>query len=203
MVEQKQLELLKKDILQNQINLSDSEWISFQKNVMPVAIKKGTIIFSSTEVCKHILFITEGFTASEYLNDGNYILSRFFQKGNLCTNLISMLNEKVSNDQLIAVTNVKGILIPSQLFMEHYLNSDKLGQYVRQKVIATLMEDKYFISIKTISGTRAKLTFLQKKYPEILLQVPWKYIAAFMGVTPAWLSRILKNNKTKDLPFRK
>ncbi|MEM6817094.1 MAG: hypothetical protein AAF600_22330, partial [Bacteroidota bacterium] len=58
-----------------------------------------------------------------------------------------------------------------------------------------LLEDKQFMSMKTVSGLKPKLTFLQEDYPEVILDAPWKYIANFMGVTPEWLSRNLQKKK--------
>ena len=34
------------------------------------------------------------------------------------------------------------------------------------------------------------LKLLHKNYPQILLQVPSKYIADFLGISPQWLSKL-------------
>ena len=69
------------------------------------------------------------------------------------------------------------------------------SKYSGKKLLENLIEAKKFVSMKTLSGVEAKLQFLQENYPEILLEAPWKHIASFMGVTPAWLSRNLKKKK--------
>ncbi|MEM9329099.1 MAG: hypothetical protein AAGA85_25775, partial [Bacteroidota bacterium] len=83
------------------------------------------------------------------------------------------------------------------LWQEHYLYSDGIGLYFRKKMIEILLEDKEFMTIKTLSGVQGKLAFLQENYPEVILETPWKYIANFMGVTPAWLSRTLKKKEVR------
>lgn len=199
MEEKDGFQILKNDILQYELSISDKEWNAIRSKLSPINFKKGTVIFDSTDVCTQLLFICEGITASEYLEAGEYLISRFFQKRNICTNLVSLLSGNTFNDRLVSITPVKGLLIPGQLFSDHYYHTDMLGMYFRKKVIEILVEDKQFISIKTRSGVRSKLSFLQEQYPEILLEAPWKSIAAFMGVTPAWLSRVLKDSNLMGL----
>lgn len=189
------LHAFKTEVLQYTDILSEDDWHFFQLQLKPVSYLKGEEVFSRTEVCKMVLFISEGLLASEFHTEEEYIINRFFKPNDLCANLVSLLTEQLANDRLFAVTNVAGVLIPYQLMMENYLHSTSIGIYFRKKVLETMLADKHFMSVKTISGVEPKLTFLQENYPEVILHTPWKYIASFMGVTPSWLSRKLKQQK--------
>ena len=188
---------LKAEILKYCPDLSEEEWNSFQPRISIVSYKKGTTIFPSTEVCKHILFIKEGIVASQYQSKEDFVISRFFKSKGLATNIVSLLSDQLDNDRLFAITPVQGVLISKSLFLENYLSAKKIGQYFRKRLLEVIVEDKQFITIKTISKVPAQLAFLQEHYPEVLLEAPWKYIANFMGVTPAWLSRVLKSDPRK------
>ena len=182
----------KKEVLRYYPKLSEEEWNAFQHLIVPMIYKKGAVIFPQTEVCKQVLFITEGLTASEYHSATASSITRFFKSNGLCTNVLSLFYEAVNDDRVFAITQVKGILIPKDVFLEYYLHSEGIGLYFRQRLLEVIIEDKKFITTKTIGGVKAQLSFLQEEYPEVILETPWKYIANFMGVTPAWLSRVLK-----------
>jgi len=176
--------------------LSEQEWSEFQSRLTPITFKKGEDVFPVSEVCKKVLFIVKGILASEFQAKEELVITRFFKKKDLCSNIVSLLNEELSNDRVFAISNVEGVLIPYELLTKYYMHSDTLGLYFRKRLLETLLADKHFMSMKTISGVQPKLTFLQENYPEVILDAPWKYIANFMGVTPAWLSRTLKKRET-------
>ena len=189
------LQVFRKEILIYYPNLTKIEWDNLAQQLVVATYKKGATIFPTTEVCKQILFISKGIVASEYQAVEDFVISRFFKSKGLCTNIISLTGDQLSDDRLFAITAVQGVLIPKEVFLKFYLYSDKLGLYFRNKLIEIIVEDKRFISIKTNSSVQTQLTFLQNHYPEVVLESPWKYIASFMGVTPAWLSRVLKKGK--------
>ncbi|MEM6725026.1 MAG: hypothetical protein AAF598_13390 [Bacteroidota bacterium] len=189
------LSLLKEEIFTSTDQVSAEEWHTFQLLLTPTSYLKGEDVFPITNICKAVFFLSKGILASEYQTDEEFIINRFFRPKDLCSNLVSLLTGELANDRLFAVTNVEGVLIPANLLLDNYFHSDTIGLYFREKVLATLLADKHFMSIKTLSGVKPKLTFLQENYPEVILNTPWKHIANFMGITPSWLSRILKQQK--------
>ncbi|MEL6191939.1 MAG: hypothetical protein AAFR66_07805 [Bacteroidota bacterium] len=193
-----QLVILRKDILQHYPELTEQEWNTMMEKLEPVTYKKEEIVFPVDEICRHIFYVTEGILASEYHSTEKLIISRFFTQNSVCANLVSLLNEAKSDDQLVAITEVKGVLIPYEVFMEHYLHSNGIGIFFRKKLLIVILEAKQFVSLKTISDVKYQLAYLREHYPEIILNVPWKHIANFMGVTPAWLSRTLKKKQIKE-----
>ncbi|MEL7122598.1 MAG: hypothetical protein AAFO07_24340 [Bacteroidota bacterium] len=187
----------KKEILQYYQGLSEKEWKTFHHQIKPKVYEKGVTIFSQAKVCKHVLFIAEGIVASEYQSKENTVINRFFKPKGLCSNIESLMSGLLSNDRIFAITKVQGLLIPKNVFMEYYLHSNKIGFYFRLRLLDVIREDKQFISIKTNSKIERQIAFLQENYPEVILETPWKYIANFIGVTPAWLSRKLNENPKK------
>ncbi|MEM6763767.1 MAG: hypothetical protein AAF824_17895 [Bacteroidota bacterium] len=192
------LAILKEEVKHHYPGLTDQEWNTLQVSLTPVAYKKEKIVFPVDEICRHILYVTEGILASEYHSSEKLVISRFFTQNSVCANLVSLLKEEKSNDQLITITEVKGVLIPYEVFMENYLYQDGIGLFFRKKLLHVMLEAKEFVSLKTISDVKHQLAYLRNHYPEVVLNVPWKHIANFMGVTPAWLSRTLKKKQVKE-----
>ena len=192
-----QLATFKKDIEHYYPGLTDDEWDAIKCKLTSVAFKKEEVVFPGNRLCRYVLFVSAGILASEYQQGSKLIISRFFRKNDLCTNVVSFLKEKKCSDQLFTNTEAHGVLIPRQVFMQYYLHSGGKGLYFRKKILNIVLEDKQFVSIKTISNTKHQLTFLQEYYPEVLLEVPWKHIANFIGVSAPWLSRILKKKEIR------
>lgn len=187
------LDVLKQEIQAYHIRLLDSHWDELSDNFSERIFKKRSDIFKQTEVCQSILYVTEGIAASQYIDDGETVITRFFRKGNFCTNLVSASSNSLGSDNVIAITDVKGICMPFRIFHKLYLHSNTLGLFIRKKMMENNIEAKNFISIKTISNIEKKYQFLEEHYPEIIRDTPSKYIANFFGITPEWLSRFLKN----------
>ncbi|MEM7551300.1 MAG: Crp/Fnr family transcriptional regulator [Bacteroidota bacterium] len=193
------IDFLKNEIFKYEISLSQDEWESFESELSTVCFEKGDSIFASTEICKDLFFVSKGIVASSYDNENEHVINRFFSPNDICSNIVSLVKQTFTNDNIVAITRTEGVLIPSELFLESYLHSNSLGLFFRKRLLEVLLEDKMFISIKTMTGVEAKMNFLRDQYPEIYLNVPWKYIAEFIGVTPEWLSRYI-NRKQISIP---
>ena len=98
--------------------------------------------------------------------------------------------------QLKEVSFKKGsVIFPnSKICLDMLFISKGIGLYFRKRLLENLLEDKMFISIKSM-GIDSKLDFLYSEYPEIIHDVSWKKIANFLGVTPQWLSKKINNRR--------
>ncbi|MEO0727843.1 MAG: Crp/Fnr family transcriptional regulator [Bacteroidota bacterium] len=186
------MERLKLEIEQYIPGGVEVEWEAFSSQLSVRTASKRELIFRQTDICDSVIYILEGIAASEYNEEDKFIISRFFQSGNLCSNMISAVSKTFASDNVIAITNVKYVAMPFDYFMDLYLHSDRLGVFLRKKILEHLIEAKNIISIKTASVTEVQYSFLEENYPEIIAKTPSKYIAAFIGITPEALSRFLK-----------
>ncbi|MFI3240298.1 MAG: hypothetical protein R3Y22_06890 [Bacteroidales bacterium] len=111
----------------------DHEWAEFSTHLTISEASKREIIFRQTDICKKVIYILEGIAASEYNNEDKLIISRFFQSGNLCSNLSSATSRSIERDNVIAITNIKYIEIPFDYFMNLYLYSSVLVYFLGEK----------------------------------------------------------------------
>lgn len=94
-----------------------------------------------------------------------------------------------SDYHLKTFTNSKVIEINKENF-NNYLQTSKNALLVQEHGIRTLL-DKNKMRANLISlNSLEMLQHLHKNYPQILLQVPSKYIADFLGISPQWLSKL-------------
>ncbi|MEM6831191.1 MAG: cyclic nucleotide-binding domain-containing protein [Bacteroidota bacterium] len=182
------------DIRAYEVSIPESEWSHLLSISEIRTAKKNEVIFSETELCRHVIYLMNGITATVYLHDGKEVVTRFFQKGNFNTNIVSAESKSIASDFLLAVTDVQFLLFPFDFFLDSFFYSNTFGLFVRKKLMKMIIENKKNTTIKTINDTKVKYQFLIDNYPDILERSPSKYIAKFMGLTPEGYSRFLSTS---------
>lgn len=174
--------------------LSEAEWTTMCHRFSSVSAERGTVLLDSASVTKHLFFVCSGVAASiQTTPDGDEQIARFFEAGQLCSNLTSAWNQQVSSDALIAMSEFEGVRIPFSVFREEFMSDALLSIYWREMVFETLVFDKDLICTKTIRDVETRFRFLVDRYDHVVRLVPDKYIARFLGITPQGLSRFKKN----------
>ena len=163
----------------------DTEWKVFSSQLSVHTASKREIIFRQTDICDRVIYILEGIAASEYNQEDKFIISRFFQPGNLCSNMISAVSKDFcKSDNVIAITNMKYVAMPFDYFMNLYIYSDKIGIFLRKKILEHLIEAKNIISIKTSSVTEVQYSFMEENYPETIAKYAFKIYSSFYWYYP-------------------
>ena len=184
---------LRKDIEQSGLFISDDAWLHLSKDLTEFSGTLGEVILSSTRIADRWLFLTEGIVASEQPTiDGDALIARFFEPGQFCSNLTSAWSRKLAFDELIAISDVKGVLIPDALFREQFLRGGVFGEYIRLKFMETLLFDKDILCAKTTNDTEVQYRFLEENCAQVIAHTTQKDIARFIGVTPQGLNRFLR-----------
>lgn len=188
--------IFRQHILSKGIVLTDADWRAVCGDLQPIMLKRGEVIIDSARVTEHLFFVCEGIAASfQTTRDGDSQIARFFERGQLCTNLTSAWNKSVSEDQLIALTDFSGIGFSFSVMRDAYLHGGPLATYWRTMVFETLLFDKDVMCAKTVRDVEIRYQFLADRYQRVIFDVPDKYIARFLGITPQGLSRFLKKSR--------
>ncbi|MEM6831526.1 MAG: hypothetical protein AAGA66_13900 [Bacteroidota bacterium] len=189
----------KSEIASYDVSISDQEWNRIQDLIKVRKAKRREVIFNQTERCNHVIYLMSGITATIYLYDDKEVVTRFFQKGNFNTNIVSAESKSLASDILVAITDIEYLLMPFSFFLESFFHSDSFGLFVRKKIMRMIIENKKNTTIKTINDTEIKYQFLEKNYPDIIRRTPSKYIAKYIGLTPEGYSRFLSGRRQSSL----
>ena len=185
---------MKNDIDSLGVEVSQSEWKEFCAQCVPELYKKKETIFDVNFVSEHMFFVTKGISACQFSHpDGQLIIDRFFEPGDFCATVRSAWRTEPSDDQIVALTPVEGVLIPMKRWRDEYLRGGAIGEYIRIKIFQTLLFDADIMRVKSLNRTNKLYAFLQEHQPGVLHSVAQKDIAKFLGITPEGLSRFLKN----------
>ncbi|WP_165690245.1 Crp/Fnr family transcriptional regulator [Elizabethkingia bruuniana] len=178
----------------------DLEWRGLLENAEVRTYKKNEVILKQHLRFTDVLFVVEGILASEFTMKDKTVIGRFFTPGNLCTNFDSLLNQTVSQYQVVSMISCRVIAISAAQFMEYYYNGNNVGKIFRKIVLEIITEDIWITNVKLMYQKPEMIAFMQQYYPEVVRDVPYKYVALFLGITPEAYSRILKKGYSRILP---
>ncbi len=154
---------------------------------------KNEILLRENEISDAYYFLESGIIRSYAINpEGNEISTNFYSTGDFVFEVQSFFLRKVSQEYLQCITAVNMASISfetmNKLFHEHP-QFREFGRSMLVRGFANLKER--MLSHITQSAESRYLQLLQQK-PEMIEQVPLKYIASFLGITDTSLSRIRK-----------
>ena len=187
------------DIEKNGFDTTSEEWRIFFDNCQVVQFDNRDTVLDAMSPTRHILFVTSGICAAQHeLPDGDTRIARFFCETDFCT-LADFLSDfkdfNKFNNILLALTAIEGVLIPIDLWTEEYVNGGDIGRYARLKMMRMHLFDIELLKVKTMNRTQNSFSFLEEQQPEVLANVPHKFIAQFLGITAEGFSRFLKSGR--------
>ncbi|MEM7776028.1 MAG: cyclic nucleotide-binding domain-containing protein [Pseudomonadota bacterium] len=187
------LELLEQNIAEKGLAIPAEEWQRLRADLSEITYAAGAVIFSIADVSYGWFFLSSGIAASEQVSpDGEASIARFFEARQFCANLTSTWRQELAPDNLVAITDVEGVVLPDRIFRTEYLRGGLFGEFLRLKAMETLLFDKDLIIAKTSTDTEMRYRFLEQSHAQVIARVPQKDIARFLGVTPQGLSRFLR-----------
>lgn len=188
------LDVLREDISLYGSALSETDWQEIADQCREVTIKKRDEVFTDQTKRKNMLFITQGVCAGQLtLPQGQVVISRFFEERDLCAVVeFAHLGEPTEN-VIIAVTPVEGVMIPKKLWKFEHFEGQLLGLYTRLKMYRQHLSEIDIMHVKTVNRTEVSYEFLKERHPAVLDVAPQTVIAQFCGITPEGYSRFLRN----------
>jgi CRP-like cAMP-binding protein len=173
------------------IRLGEVEKEFFLSVLIPRPFKQGEIIVQNGDPAKYVMFVNEGYLMTYYADQaGAEHVIHFTGEGWWCGDFYSFSENPVTPYTTKALSNGELLLLPrlaqNQLLNEH----PWFGRYFRIIFHRALMRQqlRYIESCSTSAEDRY-LSFI-KAYPGIFRDVPQKYIASYLGITPEFLSKI-------------
>ncbi len=155
-------------------------------------LPKGTRYLKRGEVCREIAFIERGLLRAWYLIGDKEITRTVDHEGEFCTAIASFIRQEPSEQTIEALTEAEVWCISYHDLNSLYMRFPKwqeLGRKFFEKLYINL--EKRVITLLSTNARERYLRLLQQE-PEVVQQVPLKYLAGILGVKPETLSRIRK-----------
>lgn len=158
---------------------------------------KGDNFISIGQTPKRVAFVVKGLFSQYYINeDGETIIKCFFSEGRIAGSIPAMLTQSESLFDITALEETIVLEYDFNEFKNLVSRFDDVAQfYIRYLEQHWVIEkEPYEISFRNDSAKVRYAAFLQR-YPELVKRLKKHHIAAYLGITPTQLSRVLGYSK--------
>ncbi|WP_166962286.1 Crp/Fnr family transcriptional regulator [Yeosuana marina] len=161
----------------------------------PVEFKKNESLIHYGKVANYYFFLEEGFARSFVIDtSGNEVTTKFFSTNDIVIDWNSYFFKVPSQESIQAICNCKCWKITFANFMKLF-HINAFREVGRTRLIQDFFELKSHSVSMIADQAKDRYLFLRKEKPDIICNVPLKYIASYLGVTDTSLSRIRKDIK--------
>lgn len=179
-------------IFENITPLSDSDWQIFSSQLERKRIPKKTILLGKGKTERYLSFMITGTIRLYIPKIDNDLTFGFVFDNQFFSAYDSFLNQTPSEYQIETLSDIDMWRISYNNLQEVYLNSNN-GNLIGRKMAEHLflLKAKRELSLLNKTAEERYLELFSER-PILLQQIPLKYIASYIGVTPQALSRIRK-----------
>lgn len=159
------------------------------------SVKRGEVLIKAGEHADKAFFILSGYLKyNKIIESGDEVIVHIYSPDNFAISLKSFFLGTKAEESLEAITDCEYLWITKEDLDKLYSMSYKWHSFGRKLLEHALIEkEERVIDQLTLTG-HDKYIKLLKNNPDILQNVPVKYIASWIGVQPESLSRIRKMN---------
>ena len=163
----------------------------------PVVVPKSTIIEQAGRIPRHQYFIISGYLRNFYMNSKGEEVTIDINNGpRFFTSYTHFMNRTVSFENIECISECELLKVHRDDVDILYQKGLSIKDYTMKILQKYLNEEKKRMKeMSTFSAEQRYVKFM-KTHPNIIQNVPLKYIASYLGIRPESLSRIRKNYLT-------
>ena len=179
----------------NFITLSAIDKEAIELNFKHIRIKRNDFLLKEGKVCDFIAFVNLGVIRHYHLKDGKEITCDITLKNSFITDFESFTQSTPSNYNFQILKNVELLIIKKKELLElynNYKNIQSLGRIMAEQVALRTIDIAMSLSSDKPQERVEKLII---ERPDLFQEVPQRYLANLLGISPESLSRI-KARKT-------
>ncbi len=173
--------------------LTQAEIEIFVADASPRRLKKGEFFITENKICKEVAFIKSGILRSYYTsaNAEEYTYCLTFPN-QFMTAYSSLITGSPTAENIQAMSDVDLLIIKKEV-----IDTLAASSINGLKLLKTIAEQQYLHLEKRVfmyqkDAAKARYLEIFKNHPDYIKQVPVKYLASFLGITPRHLSRLRK-----------
>jgi CRP-like cAMP-binding protein len=179
--------------LSRYISLDSEETILIREFFRPKYLKKKDILLQHGEISRFENFVTKGCMRAFYIDTtGEEHIVQFAVEDWWISDMYSFLTQTPAMYTIEALEECELLQIDKNSLEELYLKLPKMERFFRIIIQnAFIASQKRIISAMSQTADERYQAFISK-YPTIEQRVPQYQVAAYLGITPEFLSRIRK-----------
>ena len=159
----------------------------------PVKIKRGEFLLKAGAVCNASHFMGKGIARSyAYDLHRNEVTTAFYPANSYTSDLLSFFKRTPAREYIQAITDCETWSITYEDMQASFHAIPEFREFGRLNIVNqySLLKERMLSNLQEPAEKR--YYDLIRAHPEILQQVPLKYIASYLGIADTSLSRIRK-----------
>ncbi len=159
-------------------------------------LEKHEYLLREGQVCDEYLLLDSGLVRA-FANDpeGNDVTTGLYSGGQVVFEVASFFNRTPSQENMQALTAASGWSITYQQLNELFHARPEFREFGRSVLVKSLAALKGRMLAMITDTATERYTQLLHERPQLVQQVPLKYLASYLGVTDTSLSRIRASHK--------
>lgn len=181
-----------RDYFEQHFQLNDRDWEIFSSKLKQKVYPKKAILICSGQTEQHLSFIEKGITRLFIEKEEGDFTFGFAFKNSFVSAYDSFLTQSPSNYTIETITKTTLWQLTYADLQVIYSETD-IGNALGRKAGEEQFLKKINREISLLTQTaEERYLALFSERPELIKQIPLKYIASYIGITPQALSRIRK-----------
>lgn len=179
-----------KTFLSQHLNIGLEDWEIIRSKLRERDAKKAEILTAHGQVEKNLYFVMDGILRLFYEADNKDITLNFAFPNSFISCYSSFLTTDKTDFNLQALTDCKLAYLTKEDLEYLYLHTtcgQELGRILAEKLFLYLSERENAFLLK--SPTQRYLDLFEEQ-ARLIQEIPQKYLASYIGITPQALSRI-------------
>lgn len=159
-------------------------------------LKKKDFLLKAGHVCRNVCFIETGLLRCFYTKGDAEVSSWFMKEGDVIISIESFYQQKQSYESIQAIEDSLIYFISYEELNYIYKNFPEfnfIGRVLTEKYYTLWAQQLYALRMQQASE---RYRWLMDHHAELILRVPAKYIASYLGIDETTLSKI-KNVRVK------
>jgi CRP-like cAMP-binding protein len=167
------------------------EWSGKQFN--EIVINRNEYLTQTGQIEKYLYLITDGALIATFTQDDEELTVRLGYKDSVMTSLDSFISGGPSQFSLKAIRKTTAIRLDRGIYLDFVNSNPKLNDFhtliINELLISMLNRE---IDLLT-SSPNERYQRVLKRSPQVFQEIPLKYIASYLRMTPETLSRLRKS----------
>lgn len=172
------------------VPFSEDELTDILSRFTPLHIPAGEYLVDEGTVCHHVGFITKGYMRAYYELNEVEVTKSVLLRHHIVTSHASFSMQRPSMEYIQAIVDTDLLVISHSdmnALYERYHRWERLGRIIMEQVYG--YTEGRVVAFLTMSAEDRYRKMLEED-PHILKNVPLRYVASMLGITPETLSRI-------------
>jgi len=158
-----------------------------------VELKRGDYLIRAGEHEQHLSFVQEGALRAYTLKGDEEFTIRFAYTGSIAASIPAYFSDEASDVSIQAIRHSK-LLRTHKRHFEAFMSKTTERLLTYNQLLKELMATFYEREVDLLTSSPAeRLERVRKRSPQLFQEVPHKYIASYLRMSPETLSRMLKS----------